>query len=161
MRGPQEIGIYRRAAPAVVLLKTKEASGSGVVLDSGEILTNRHVVEGVGEVEIFFKPQASSQTTDGAEFKTGKIEFVDPRRDLALNSSLSLPTNFNSLKIAPRDDLEIGSDVYAIGHPLGYSWTFTEGIVSGISRNQEWRSRLHRNPNSDPHQSRQLWRTSP
>lgn len=46
-RGAREIAIYRQAAPAVVLLKTAEASGSGVVLQGGVIVTNRHVVEGV------------------------------------------------------------------------------------------------------------------
>src|SRR6266851_6551135 len=40
-RGAQEIAIFRQAAPAVVLLRTKEASGSGVVLQNGLILTNR------------------------------------------------------------------------------------------------------------------------
>jgi S1-C subfamily serine protease len=54
-RGVQEIALYKQASPAVVLLKTKEGSGSGVVLQSGQILTNRHVVEGVGTVQIFFK----------------------------------------------------------------------------------------------------------
>src|SRR6516162_1146713 len=62
MRGAQEIAIYRQAAPAVVLLKTKEGSGSGVVLQNGMILTNRHVVEGVGTVQIFFKPTDTTQS---------------------------------------------------------------------------------------------------
>src|SRR4051812_12347310 len=47
-RGAQEIAAYRQASPAVVLLKTKEGLGSGVVLQNGQIITNRHVVEGVG-----------------------------------------------------------------------------------------------------------------
>jgi hypothetical protein len=34
--------------------------------------------------------------------------------------------------IAARDDFEVGADVYAIGHPLGYTWTFTQGIISGV-----------------------------
>src|SRR4051794_684410 len=52
MRGAQEIAVYRQAAPAVVLLQTKKGSGSGVVLQNGQIVTNRHVVEGMGHVEI-------------------------------------------------------------------------------------------------------------
>src|SRR4051812_19407840 len=51
MRGAQEIAIYRQASPAVVLIKTKEGFGSGILLQNGTILTNRHVVEGVGVVE--------------------------------------------------------------------------------------------------------------
>jgi S1-C subfamily serine protease len=131
MRGAQEIAIYRQAAPAVVLLKTQDGSGSGVVLDSGLILTNRHVVEGVGSVEIFFKPTDTAKN-EATEFRLGRVSFVDKTKDLALVTPESLPPNFRSLKIATRDDMEVGADVFAIGHPLGYSWTFTQGVVSGI-----------------------------
>jgi len=41
MRGTQEITAYRQAAPAVVLLKTKEGSGSGAVLQNGLVLSNK------------------------------------------------------------------------------------------------------------------------
>jgi Trypsin-like peptidase domain len=36
------------------------------------------------------------------------------------------------LKVAISDNFEVGTDVYAIGHPLGYSWTFTQGIISAM-----------------------------
>jgi S1-C subfamily serine protease len=132
LRGAQEIAAYRQAAPAVVLLKTKEGSGSGIVLQSGLIVTNRHVVEGVGVVEIFFKPNDIAQTGESTEFRVGRVSFVDKKKDLALITPETMPTNFKFLKIAARDDIEVGADVYAIGHPLGYSWTFTQGVVSGM-----------------------------
>lgn len=131
MRGAQEIAIYRQAAPAVVLLKTKEGSGSGVVLQNGQIVTNRHVVEGVGVVQIFFKPEASS-ASQSSQVRSGRVTFVDKSKDLALITPETMPSGFKFLKIAARDDLEVGSDVFAIGHPLGYSWTFTQGVVSAI-----------------------------
>ena len=56
MRGAQDIAVFRQASPAVVLLKTKEGSGSGVILQNGLVLTNRHVVEGIGAVQIFLSP---------------------------------------------------------------------------------------------------------
>jgi S1-C subfamily serine protease len=119
------------AAPAVVLLKTKEGNGSGVVLEDGLILTNRHVVEGIGSVQIFFKPIESTneQTT---EFRIGRVSFVDKSKDLALITPDKLPANFKFLKIASKGNLEVGTDVIAIGHPLGFSWTFTRGVVSAI-----------------------------
>jgi S1-C subfamily serine protease len=133
MRGAQEIAAYRQAAPAVVLLKTKEGLGSGVVLQSGLIVTNRHVVEGVGAVEIVFKPSDPVQSVQSLESRVGKVKFVDPGRDLALVESVNgMPANFKYLKIAARDDLEVGADVYAIGHPLGFNWTFTQGVVSAL-----------------------------
>jgi len=36
------------------------------------------------------------------------------------------------LKLAPRNDYQVGADVYAIGHPLGYTWTFTQGLISAV-----------------------------
>jgi S1-C subfamily serine protease len=131
-RGDHEIAIFRNAAPAVVLLRTKEASGSGVVLQNGLILTNRHVVEGVGAVQIFFKPTELSESSQTAQTRLGKVQFVDLRRDLAVIAPETLPPNYKFLKIAARDDFEVGADVYAIGHPLGYTWTFTQGIISGV-----------------------------
>ena len=131
-RGAQEIAIYRQAAPGVVLLKTKEGSGSGVVLQNGLILTNRHVVEGVGTVQIFFKPTDTTQSAQSTEFRLGRVSFVDKTKDLALITPDDMPANFKFLKVAARDDLEVGADVFAIGHPLGFSWTFTQGVVSAI-----------------------------
>jgi hypothetical protein len=62
------------------------------------------------------------------------VKFVDPRRDLAIIAPESLPSGYRFLKITTRDDFEVGADVYAIGHPLGYSWTFTQGIISGVRK---------------------------
>jgi len=131
-RGAQEIAVYRQAAPAVVLLKAAEASGSGVVLQGGVIITNRHVVEGVGRVQIFFKPNDLNQDLQSMDSRVGRVTAVDPRRDLALITPESLPANYKFLKLTVRTNFEVGSDVYAIGHPLGYSWTFTQGIISGV-----------------------------
>lgn len=131
-RGAREIAIFRKAAPAVVLLRTKEAIGSGVMLADGSILTNRHVVEGIGRVQIFFKPNGRGSKGFATETRIGTVKFVDPKRDLAIIVPESLPIGFKSLKISAQNDFEIGADVYAIGHPLGYTWTFTQGIISGI-----------------------------
>jgi S1-C subfamily serine protease len=131
-RGAREIAIYRQAAPAVVLLKTAEASGSGVVLQGGVIVTNRHVVEGAGKVQVFFKPNDLSQDLESMESRIGTVTAVDPSRDLALITPESLPANYKFLRLTARTNFEAGSDVYAIGHPLGYTWTFTQGIISGV-----------------------------
>src|SRR5262249_33701796 len=132
VRGAREIAVYRQAAPAVVLLKTKESSGSGVVLQDGRVLTNRHVVEGIGAVGIFFKPNDLTDMRREIETRPGTVQFVDRQRDLAVIAPQSLPPNYKFLKIAPYDDFEVGADVYAIGHPLGYSWTFTHAIITAL-----------------------------
>jgi len=131
-RGAQEISVFRQAAPAVVLVVTKEGLGSGVVLENGSVITNRHVVEGVGAVELFFKPDDLPTGKATAETRRGTVRFVDPRRDLAVIAPDSLPAGYKFLKITTRDDYQVGADVYAIGHPLGYTWTFTQGLISAV-----------------------------
>jgi S1-C subfamily serine protease len=115
MRGAQEIAVYRQAAPAVVLLKTKEGSGSGIVLQNGLIATNRHVVQGVGGVQIFFKPNDIPEGRQTMESRLGTVVAVDPTRDLALIRAESLPPNYRFLKISSENNFDVGTDVYAIG----------------------------------------------
>jgi hypothetical protein len=35
-------------------------------------------------------------------------------------------------------DIEVGADVRAIGHPNGENWTYTKGIVSSVRPDYEW-----------------------
>jgi S1-C subfamily serine protease len=131
-RGAREISVFRQAAPAVVLIVTKDGLGSGVVLANGTVVTNRHVVEGIGAVQLLFKPDDLGAGKQTADTRTGTVKFVDRRRDLALIAPASLPPGFKFLKIATHDDYQVGADVYAIGHPLGYTWTFTQGLISAV-----------------------------
>lgn len=131
-RGAQEISVFRQAAPAVVLVMTKEGLGSGVILENGSVVTNRHVVEGFGTVQLFFKPDDAAPGKVQSETRMATVKFVDPRRDLAVIAPDSLPAGFKHLKIATRDDYQVGADVYAIGHPLGLTWTFTQGLISAV-----------------------------
>ena len=66
------------------------------------------------------------------ESRLGTVAIVNPTGDLALVTPESLPANYKFLRLTTRTNFEVGSDVYAIGHPLGYTWTFTQGIISGV-----------------------------
>jgi S1-C subfamily serine protease len=103
-RGAREVAVFRKAAPAVVLIKTKEGLGSGIILKSGLILTNRHVVEGFGSVQIFFKP---GENSNSAETRPGIVKFVDIKRDLAIITPDSLPANSKILDISPSDEFDV------------------------------------------------------
>jgi S1-C subfamily serine protease len=131
MRGAKEVAIFRKAAPAVVFIQTSQAFGSGFLLKSGLIVTNRHVVEGIGRVQIFFKPDDAEDKVTAAT-SGGTVRWVDPQRDLAMIEPDNRPVDFKYLNISQANEFDIGDDVYAIGHPLGYKWTFTQGIISGI-----------------------------
>src|ERR1043165_2192373 len=55
-RSAQDAQIYRTASPSVVLIATKDGTGSGSVIGPfGDVLTNWHVVSGNVEVGVVFK----------------------------------------------------------------------------------------------------------
>ena len=89
---------------------------------------------------MIFKP-----STEGAEPKAtdairGVVTIADPDRDLAIVSypeavKLAKPIEFGS-----ESDIQVGDDVFAIGHPIGEAWTFTREIISQFRKNYEWKT---------------------
>ena len=111
------------ARPSVVRVVTEDGSGTGFVIDdSGYILTNEHVVEGLTRVTIVLHggAQISARVVSADAARDIALLKVEPSRDLA-------PLAFAS---AVRE----GEDVIALGFPLGLheSMTVTRGIVSAI-----------------------------
>ena len=62
---------------------------------------------------------------------------LDVQRDLALLRPASIPSR-RPLDISAEDSIDVGTDVAAIGHPSGKTWTFTKGIVSAFRPAFEW-----------------------
>ena len=57
---------------------------------------------------------------------------------MALLRVAKLPPGQTVLTFGKLDDIEVGADVHAIGHPKGESWTYTKGIVSQIRKDYQW-----------------------
>ena len=137
-RGAKDVDVYRKAAPGVVLVATKDGLGSGVIIDAkGHVITNWHVVKSYRKVLVAFKPK------DGEELKRASIlsatvEKVDEVTDLALLRINNPTKSFTYLKLGNMSGLAVGQDVHAIGHPQGETWTYTKGIISQIRNNYEW-----------------------
>lgn len=102
-----------------------EGSGSGAVINAREglIVTNAHVVEGGGRVEVQFSDGRVLQAT-----LVGK----DDATDVALLRIA--PAGLTQIEITNSDDVLVGDLVFAIGHPLGLDQSLTMGIVSGLGR---------------------------
>jgi len=102
--------------------------GSGFIIDEeGHVVTNWHVTTG-GEA---YAVQFADGTTVEAE-----LIGEDPRDDLAVVKIApeAVPA---SVPFGDSDALRPGEPVFAIGSPLGqFSNTVTEGIVSGLGRDQ-------------------------
>ncbi|HEX3693764.1 MAG TPA: trypsin-like peptidase domain-containing protein [Polyangia bacterium] len=100
--------------------------GSGFILDtSGNIVTNRHVIQGATKVTVTFN--------DGKEYPA-KVIGKDAQTDVAVVRLEKAPSNLTAARLGDSDKLEVGEWVVAVGSPLGLEQTVTAGIVSGKGR---------------------------
>ncbi len=138
--GTAEAQVYTAAAPAVVFIARKTTNGSisigsGSVLTSGGlVLTNLHVVGDNPTVAVYFKPRVEGAPLTQADMRLGTVVRRDQVTDLALVQVADVPVDVKPLPLGSAADIAVGSDVHAIGHPLGEQWTYTKGIVSQIRR---------------------------
>lgn len=113
------------ANPAAADSQQVNGMGAGVIIDSrGYILTNQHVVQDVGRIEITLH--------DGTRY-IGRLIGRDTDTDLAL-VKVSAKTPLPVIRCGTSSDLMRGERVIAIGNPFGYHHTVTEGIVSALHR---------------------------
>jgi S1-C subfamily serine protease len=100
--------------------------GTGVVIvDSGLILTNLHVVQSAQSIKIIFH--------DGHE-SPAKIVSVQPEHDLAVLQASSLPDDLKAATLRSTNDLLPGDMVVAVGFPFGIGPSVSAGVVSGLKR---------------------------
>jgi serine protease Do len=100
--------------------------GSGFIIDSsGDIVTNRHVVQGATKVTVTM--------IDGNEYPA-HVVGKDAQTDVAVVRLDKAPSNLVLARIGDSDKLEVGEWVVAVGSPLGLEQTVTAGIVSGKGR---------------------------
>ena len=139
-RGLAGASLYSTWAPSVVLIITDDGIGSGsIISEDGLILTNWHVVEENKEVIIAFMPQGL-----GAEVSEVDVSFADvihlaKDKDLALLKLSKIDRELpEAFALGELDDIQIGLDTHAIGHPSGEFWTYTRGYVSQYRLDYEW-----------------------
>ena len=117
--------VYRQVVPSVVLITTSKGSlGSGVIVnDLGAVLTAHHVVSGGGELSIRFADGTKTSAT---------VAAADPKNDIAMLTPKKLPEVVVPAILG--GGVAVGSDVVAIGNPLGLRGSTTTGVVSGLNR---------------------------
>lgn len=110
---------------------TEDGVGTGVVIvDTGVILTNLHVVTGSEAIRLEF--------IDGYESEA-KIIGTKPEHDLAVLQAGSLPKDgVTPATLRSTADLKPGDGVVAVGFPFGIGPSVSSGVVSGLQR--EFRS---------------------
>jgi S1-C subfamily serine protease len=107
-----------------------EGVGSGVVIvDTGIILTNLHVVNGAEQVQVEFFDGLESEAT---------VVGVRPEHDLAVLQAKKLPDDLQAATLRSTNDLQPGDEVIAVGFPFGIGPSVSSGVISGLRR--EYRS---------------------
>jgi S1-C subfamily serine protease len=140
--------IYVRDAPGVVFVKAKvirqlrdpfdlfpeqqssSSTGSGFLVDdSGDILTNYHVIEGANR-----STGVSVQFEDNV-LRTATVVGEDQNNDLAvLRVHMQGVPQVAPLVLGDSTTVRVGDPTLAIGNPFGLDRTLTSGIVSALQR---------------------------
>jgi serine protease Do len=119
--------------------------GSGIIVEVSErgvwILTNNHVIEDADQIEIDFHHELTltdlELVTDPKSDK--RNAYLDRKTDLAMIFLTKEQIGGRDLKAATFGDsstLRTGQMVYTLGAPLDREWSFGQGIVSGMGRDQ-------------------------
>ncbi|MFG1823294.1 S1C family serine protease [Microbispora bryophytorum] len=118
--------VIKRVLPSIVQITTGEALGSGIVYDTdGHILTNAHVVGAATDFQVTL--------ATGGKPRKARLVSSYPPGDLAIiqveNKNGLTPATFGRSA-----NLKVGQIVLAMGNPLGFSGSVTQGIVSALGR---------------------------
>jgi S1-C subfamily serine protease len=101
-------------------------SGTGVVIvDTGIILTNLHVVHGAKAIKVVFH--------DGTE-SDAVVTGVQPEHDLAVLQAKTIPDDLAAATLRSTQGLRPGDPVVAVGFPFGIGPSVSTGVISGLGR---------------------------
>jgi len=103
---------------------------SGVVIDEvGHVLTNFHCVYNQNYLRLYYY--------DADDWENYEVNVIglDPLADLALIKVIGKEEPIPHLEFAEdAGKIKSGTDVFALGHPMGMVWTVTKGIISSTER---------------------------
>jgi Trypsin-like serine proteases, typically periplasmic, contain C-terminal PDZ domain len=123
--------VYKIIQPSIVLIQVdkqdgNKSLGSGVIVDeAGDILTSLHVVAGAAAISITFADGTKSE---------GIIASEQPEMDIAVLQAPIMPQLFVPATLGNPGALQVGDEVYAVGHPFGLYGSMSAGVISGFDR---------------------------
>jgi putative serine protease PepD len=121
------VNVIAKVRPSVVQITDSAGLGSGIIYDShGDIVTNDHVV---GSSTSF-----TVQFVDGRQAKATLVGAFPPD-DLAVIKIKGVTASvLKAATFANSNHLRVGDIVMAIGNPLAFSSSVTNGIISALDR---------------------------
>ena len=120
--------IYQKCVSSIVSIwaegESTYSTGTGIVMSGdGYLLTNAHVVAGSQTVYVAFQDDTVLEA---------KLVGADADEDVAVLKVEA--QNLSPAEFGDSDQLLCGEMVVAIGDPLGYRTSITQGIVSAVDR---------------------------
>ncbi|MFA4904161.1 MAG: serine protease [Desulfobaccales bacterium] len=118
--------VYEQVKDSVVVVKAYDQEGkpvglgSGVMLPSGDVITNYHVAKAGGRYMV----------GQGKKGVPASLKAGDPDKDLCLLSAPGLAAK--PARLGRAAGLKVGEPVYAVGAPQGLELSLSEGIVSQL-----------------------------
>jgi serine protease DegS len=104
--------------------RIERSLGSGVIVtDQGHVLTNNHVIAGADAIQVLLHDGRSTSAV---------VIGTDPATDLAV-LKVELP-DLQPIELGDSNAARVGDVVLAIGNPLGFGHSVTQGIVSALGR---------------------------
>ncbi|GAB6099802.1 hypothetical protein JCM16358_16810 [Halanaerocella petrolearia] len=119
-----------KVTPSIVKIKAinsqdKVETGAGIIINSnGYLITSKHLINKADQIKIKLKDQS--------KYKVAKAIGNDTKLDIAL-----LKINEKELPTASLGDsnrLRPGDLILAIGHPYGFDYSISLGIISATNR---------------------------
>ncbi len=133
-RRPQTVSeLVSEFGEGVVLIETSTGLGSGFFIhEDGYLITNEHVISGDTElkVTVFEEGESEGRELQRSLYEDVEIISVSSEWDLALIKIQNSEKRFKALPIGSGGDLDQGQRVFAVGSPLGFERSVSEGIVS-------------------------------
>lgn len=121
--------IVKQYGKSVVLINSKDkdgtlrGQGSGFIIGkSGAIVTNYHVIENSYDIGV--------KSTDDKSYEDVSLIIAEPDIDLAIINIIG--RDFHRVIMGNSNNIEVGEQVVAIGNPLGWENSVSNGIISGI-----------------------------
>ncbi|MDG2046000.1 MAG: trypsin-like peptidase domain-containing protein [Halioglobus sp.] len=120
----KDLTFRRSGEPRPQRQRIERSLGSGVIMTKqGHILTNNHVIADADAIQIMLNDGRSANAM---------VIGSDSATDLAV-LQIAL-TDLQPINLGDSDTARVGDVVLAIGNPLGFGHSVTQGIVSALGR---------------------------
>jgi S1-C subfamily serine protease/peroxiredoxin len=128
--------LIARVGDGVVLIKVLDRNGKPTGLGTGFIIDDRgsvatcfHVVRHAARAQVQFRDGFTTEVQ-------GSLQ-LSPQADLAILELKKKPSHLTPLHLAVNEELRLGQEVIAIGHPSGLTFTPTRGIINGVHKTSD------------------------